>query len=189
MPPRIRILDHHDSFTHNLASLLSELGASVEVSPFDGQPWRILPYDTAIVLSPGPGHPNEYPQSIDLVRSCERPLLGICLGLQLMVTAFGGNVIPAREPHHGRIDSVAHAGSALFHGIPSPFSVVRYHSLVAEMDAFPSDLEISARSTNAPEIMAIAHRSRPMQALQFHPESFRTDHGKTLISNWLRTLA
>lgn len=189
MPPRIRILDHHDSFTHNLASLLLELGASVEVSPFDGKPWRIFPEDAAIVLSPGPGHPHEYPHSMDLLRTGERPILGVCLGLQLMVTALGGNVIPAKEPHHGRVDTVAHTGSPLFRGIPSTFSVVRYHSLLAEAETLPNEFEICARSTNAQEIMAIGHRSRPMHGLQFHPESFRTDHGKTLLSNWLETLS
>jgi para-aminobenzoate synthetase len=181
------LIDNYDSFTYNLFQLLAEVnGCEPLVVRNDAHSWaelERLEFDN-VVISPGPGRPEkgrDFGVCADVLRNCDRPLLGVCLGLQGMGWAEGGRVERAPEPMHGRISSVAHDGSALFGGIPSPFQAVRYHSL-ALAQPLPSSLRETATSEGVP--MAAEHRDRPQWGVQFHPESVATEHGKQLISNF-----
>lgn len=185
----ILLIDNYDSFVFNLARYFERLGQETRVVRNDAinvDSIRTLRPD-AIVLSPGPCTPNEAGCSLEVVTQLhgELPILGICLGHQVIAAALGGRVVRAAEPVHGRGWAVDHNGTGLFTGLPSPLTAARYHSLVVEEASLPSALEVTART---PErvVMAIAHRELPVIGLQFHPESVLTETGYPLLAAFLR---
>lgn len=188
---RVLVVDNHDSFVHTLVGYLRELGADVTLIEADAtdaaQLEGMLPAFDALLLSPGPGTPADAGVSIDAVRLAARirmPLLGVCLGHQVIGAAFGTAVSEAPELMHGMVSRVTHDGSALFAGIPSPFDAGRYHSLALAESALPADVVVTAR-TDGGTVMALAHTGLPMLGVQFHPESVLTEGGYRLLANWL----
>nr|WP_321444312.1 aminodeoxychorismate/anthranilate synthase component II [uncultured Cohaesibacter sp.] len=187
----ILILDNYDSFVFNLARYCEELGQQVAVYRNDALSLndvaRLDP--DAILLSPGPGRPEDAGIMIDLIKtfSGRIPILGICLGHQAIGAAFGGIVTHATEPMHGRASALSHDGTGLFAGLPNPLTVGRYHSLVVAPDPLPDVLTVTARSQTG-EIMGLRHKSHPTHGLQFHPESILTDHGHNLLKHFLERL-
>ncbi len=188
------VLDNYDSFTYNLVQYLGELGAEVvvrrndEVTPGDVVAFR----PERILLSPGPCTPQEAGILIPLIRYLaarpaeeQIPVLGVCLGHQAIGAAFGGKVVRAPQLMHGKTSLVDHDGQTLFQGLPQPLTCTRYHSLIVEEDSVPAELEVSARVAGEGTIMALRHRSLPMEGVQFHPESVLTESGKQLIANFL----
>lgn len=188
----ILVVDHRDSFVHTLIGYLSELGATVEVREADeissSEIGQIVSSRYAgILLSPGPGSPDAVPASLELVRGAvttRMPLLGVCLGHQVIAQALGARVIRAPELLHGVTSPVSHDASLLFAGVPSPFTANRYHSLAIDPETVPTELEVTARADTG-VIMGIAHRSAPVWGVQFHPESVLTEGGYRLLANWL----
>jgi len=184
----IVVLDHRDSFVFNLARCLHLLGVEVEVlsAHHTDVPAleRLAP--AALVISPGPCTPAEAGCSVDAVRTLagRMPILGVCLGHQVIAAAGGGRVIRAREPIHGRTSQVHHDGQGLFAGVPTPFAACRYHSLVVDETALPAGLRITAR-TNDGTVMAVADAERRLYGVQFHPESILTEHGFRILGNFL----
>ncbi len=187
------VLDNYDSFTYNLVQYAGELGADPLVYRNDAitpeQALGLAP--DAIVVSPGPGTPAEAGISVPLVRAAAGrvPVLGVCLGHQAIGEAFGGRVVRADRLMHGKTTDVAHDGRDLFEGVPSPVRVMRYHSLVVSPIGLPDALEVTAWSSDraaGEEIMALRHRTLPVWGVQFHPESIGTDHGKTMLRNFLQ---
>jgi anthranilate synthase/aminodeoxychorismate synthase-like glutamine amidotransferase len=184
----IIVLDNYDSFTYNLVHYIGDSGEEVLVVRNDEitieQIQDLNP--KKIVISPGPCTPNEAGISIDLIKSSTVPLLGVCLGHQAIGAAFGGNIIKAPEIFHGKLSKVKHNQENIFKGIDSPYSVVRYHSLIIEKDTLPDELEITGVLEENPEIiMSIKHKQRPIYGVQFHPESIETKFGMELIRNFL----
>jgi anthranilate synthase component 2 len=186
------VLDNYDSFTYNLVQYAGELGADPVVYRNDAlTPSQALALGpSAIVISPGPCTPREAGISIPLVQAAAGrvPILGVCLGHQAIGEAFGGKVVRADRLMHGKTTAVVHTGHPLFHQVPSPVEVMRYHSLVVSPDGLPQELEVTAWSGDRPggqEIMAVCHRTLPVFGVQFHPESVATRHGKRLLSNFL----
>jgi len=184
----ILVLDNYDSFTYNLVHYIGDSGEEVIVVRNDEitieQIQDLNP--KKIVISPGPCTPNEAGISIDLIKSSTVPLLGVCLGHQAIGAAFGGNIIKAPEIFHGKLSKVKHNQENIFKGIDSPYSVVRYHSLIIEKDTLPDELEITGVLEENPEIiMSIKHKQRPIYGVQFHPESIETKFGMELIRNFL----
>jgi anthranilate synthase component II len=193
----ILLLDNYDSFTYNLAQYLGQLGARVEVRRND----QITCDDIArmkperIVISPGPGRPEDAGITIELIRrfAGRMPILGVCLGHQAIGYALGGRVVPAKEILHGKTSEVRHDGRTIFRGLDNPFTATRYHSLVVERRSLPKELEISAEardpsSPRASVIMGLRLRKRgaaPLEGVQFHPESVLTDAGLGLLRNFL----
>ena len=185
---RVTLIDNYDSFTFNLVHYLGELGAEVSV-------WRndeITVADTlasrpdAIVLSPGPCTPNEAGVCLDLVRSASEtmPMLGVCLGHQAIGQAFGGDIVRAPAPMHGKVSRISHHARGLFRGLNGPFQATRYHSLIIERASTPSELEITAESDDG-LVMGVEHRDRPVFGVQFHPESIASEHGRQILRNFL----
>jgi anthranilate synthase component 2 len=186
---RVLMIDNYDSFTYNLVQYLGELGADVEVFRNDaaGCEELLARAPAGVVISPGPGEPGEAGVSVAMVHACaERglPLLGVCLGHQAIGLAFGGRIVRARSIMHGKVSPISHDGRGVFAGLPSPFEATRYHSLVIEEASCPPVLEVSARTPDG-EIMAVRHRSRPIEGVQFHPESILTHEGKPLLRRFL----
>jgi anthranilate synthase component 2 len=183
------MLDNYDSFTYNLVQGLSEIsGAAVEVVRNDvASPAELLERKPqAVVVSPGPGRPEQAGISVDLVlAAAEVPLLGICLGHQALAVAHGCRVVRGPEPVHGKTSPIRHAESNLFGGIPDPFEATRYHSLVVDRDSLAEDLELTAWTDDG-LVMGVRHRSRPHYGLQFHPESYLCREGLALLANFLR---
>ncbi len=184
------LIDNYDSFVHNLARYFRRLGCELEVVRND----QITAAEIAerndiqaIILSPGPCTPTEAGCSLDLVRILAEklPILGVCLGHQTIAAAFGGNVVRAAEPRHGRSSLITHEQRGLFASLPSPLRVGRYHSLVAEEETLPPELHVTARD-EAGVIMALEHRELPIFGVQFHPESILTEHGYEMLGNFLR---
>jgi anthranilate synthase/aminodeoxychorismate synthase-like glutamine amidotransferase len=184
----ILVIDNYDSFTYNLVQYLGELGATLEVVRNDAidiagiaamRPERI-------VISPGPGTPDDAGVSLEIIRQLSQttPILGVCLGHQAIGQAFGATVSRARRQMHGKTSAIEHDGRGVFRGVPTPFNATRYHSLAVVADTVPVDLEVSARSEDG-EIMGLRHRQYPVEGVQFHPESILTEHGKTLLQNFL----
>jgi anthranilate synthase component 2 len=185
---KILLIDNYDSFTYNLVHYMGEMGADVVVKRND-----TLTADEAlklnalgIVLSPGPCDPDRAGICLDLIKAAagKVPLLGVCLGHQAIGQAFGGKVVRAPQPMHGKTSRVSHDGRDLFDGIPNPFTATRYHSLVVERASFPAALEIAATSDDG-LIMALRHRQHPIFGVQFHPESIASEHGHKLLGNFL----
>ena len=191
------VIDNYDSFTYNIVQLVGELGAEPLVYRNDALTAEaaIALSPSAIIVSPGPCTPSEAGISVPLVRlAAERgiPLLGVCLGHQAVGEAFGGQVIRADRLMHGKTTDVVHRGRELFRALPTPLTVMRYHSLVVAAAGLPSVLEVEAWSSDRPagdEIMALRHRSRPVWGVQFHPESVATSAGKELLGNFLSLAA
>jgi anthranilate synthase/aminodeoxychorismate synthase-like glutamine amidotransferase len=183
----VLVLDNYDSFTFNLVQYLGELGAELEVVRNDAATVEELLAcrPERVVVSPGPCTPAEAGVSVEATRAFAEagtPVLGVCLGHQALVTAFGGRVVRG-EPVHGKIARVEHDGRTIFEGLESPLVAARYHSLVAEPDSLPAELETSAWSGDV--VMAVRHRELPAEGVQFHPESVLTGHGHALLGNFL----
>ncbi len=187
------VLDNYDSFTYNLVQYLGELGAKVEVRRND----RVTVADIEaieperIVISPGPCTPQQAGISIELIRhfAGKLPMLGVCLGHQAIGAAFGGKVVRAPHLMHGKTSAVTHDNQTIFHGLPTPMTATRYHSLIVEEKDLPAELEVSAWTTEkdgSRTIMGLRHRRFPIEGVQFHPESVLTDAGKKLMSNFLK---
>ena len=189
---RLLLVDNYDSFTYNLYQYCCELGASVEVRRNDavsvGDVRTLAP--DGLLLSPGPGTPREAGVCNELIRALagELPMLGVCLGLQCIAHAFGGEIVRAPELRHGKTSPIEHDGKGIFRGLPSPFEAVRYHSLVAASGSLPECLEVSARTADG-LIMGLRHRELPIEGVQFHPESILTECGKDLLRNFLEDVA
>jgi para-aminobenzoate synthetase component II len=185
----ILVIDNYDSFVANIARYLVELGAEATVVRNDVHDVRTLRSmnPAAVVLSPGPCTPTEAGVSNALVAelSGRVPILGICLGHQCIGEVFGGRVVRAREPMHGRASMVNHEGSDVFGGLANPLRVGRYHSLVVEIEEVASPLMVTARSERG-EVMGLAHREHPTYGVQFHPESILTEGGHAMLANFLR---
>lgn len=188
MSARILVVDNYDSFVFNLVQYLYQLGAECEVlrndevstahakDGFDG-----------VLLSPGPGTPEEAGVCVDMVRHCAStgvPVFGVCLGMQSMQVAYGGVVGRAPELLHGKTSPVEHGGRGVFAGLPSPFTATRYHSLAADPATVPAELEVTARTPDG-MVMGLRHRELPVEGVQFHPESVLTEHGHRMLANWL----
>jgi anthranilate synthase component 2 len=183
----ILVIDNYDSFTYNLVQILSTLDENVRVvrndaltvdAVFAAKPDRL-------VVSPGPGRPEDAGISCELIRRNETiPLLGVCLGHQALGAVFGGTVSRAPVLMHGKTSEIAHDGTGLFAGLPSPFTATRYHSLIVERDSVPTELRITA-TTEDGLVMGLAHRTRPLHGVQFHPESILTPEGERLLKNFV----
>jgi anthranilate synthase component II len=188
----ILVIDNYDSFTWNLVQILGELGADPVVRRNDeiSVPEARSLEPAGIVVSPGPCTPAEAGVSIDLIREMgpTTPILGVCLGHQAIGQAFGARIVRADRMMHGKTSPVSHTGDAIFAGVPSPFVVARYHSLVIEPASMPDSLESvawTAEPGHEDEIQAVRHRAHPVWGVQFHPESIASEHGHTLIGNFL----
>ena len=185
----ILLIDNYDSFTYNLVHYLGELGAEVKVvrnDALDVQAAMALRPE-GIVLSPGPCDPDQAGICLPLslaAAEIDVPLLGVCLGHQTIGQAFGGKVVRADEIVHGKMGTIHHAGQGLFKGLPSPLQGTRYHSLVVERASLPEVLEVTAWLEDG-TIMGLRHRERPIEGLQFHPESIRSEHGHAMLKNFL----
>lgn len=186
------LIDNYDSFTYNLVHYLGELGAEVTVrrnDALDVQAAMAL-RPAGIVLSPGPCDPSQAGICLPLVRAAAEarlPLLGVCLGHQAIGEAFGGRVVRAGEIVHGKPGAIRHDGRGLFAGLPSPLSATRYHSLVVAREGLPEELEVSADLADG-TIMGLRHRTLPIEGVQFHPESIRSEHGHALLGAFLAML-
>ncbi|HVR86496.1 MAG TPA: aminodeoxychorismate/anthranilate synthase component II [Planctomycetota bacterium] len=185
----ILLIDNYDSFTYNLVQALGSLGAVVETVRNDAlTPEEIEARDPErIVISPGPCTPRESGISNRVIRRlAERiPILGVCLGHQCIAHAFGARIIRAKRPMHGKTSDIRHDGARLYAGLPNPFPAMRYHSLIVEESTLPEDFTVTARTDDG-EVMGLRHKSWPLEGVQFHPESYRTDAGLDLLRNFLR---
>lgn len=189
---KLLLIDHEDSFVHNVRQALAAMGAEVRclraTVPFE----EAVAYDPdAVVLSPGPGHPRDQ-RLTGLARSLlarwdrERPFLGVCLGHQLIGEHYGARVVRAPTPVHGEVSELRHDGRGIFGGVPSPMVAARYHSLVIDLRSVPASLEVSARGTDG-LVMGLRHRARPVESVQFHPESYLTRFGPSILRNFVLT--
>jgi len=183
----IVLIDNYDSFTFNLVHYLGELGAEVRVHRNNKvtTPDVIASDPDAIVLSPGPCTPNQAGICLDLVAQAapKIPMFGVCLGLQAMGQAFGGHVVRAPVPVHGKLSEVTHQGQGVFRGINGPFKATRYHSLVVDRATLPAALAVTAETDGL--VMGAAHKSYPTHGVQFHPESIASEHGHLILKNFL----
>ncbi len=187
----IVMIDNYDSFTYNLVQYFGELGAEVRVYRNDAINVEALAalQPSHIVISPGPGTPSDAGISREVIRRLgpQIPVLGVCLGHQCIGEVFGGQVVRAASPMHGKTSLIYHDAAGLFEGIPNPFEATRYHSLVVEAE-LPDELEVTAR-TEAGEIMALRHKRYPIYGVQFHPEAILTQHGRQILQNFLSLAA
>jgi anthranilate synthase/aminodeoxychorismate synthase-like glutamine amidotransferase len=189
--PRVFIVDNYDSFTYNLAQELGELGAEPDVRRHDA--FTLDELDAlapdGIVISPGPGTPDDAGLSRDVIRtfSGRIPILGVCLGLQCLADVHGAAIVRAPELVHGKTSLMHHDGKGVFAGLDNPFPATRYHSLIVDESTLPDILEVTAR-TDSGLIMGLRHRELPVEAVQFHPESILTTAGMALLGNFLRSL-
>ena len=183
------VIDNYDSFTYNLVQYFGELGADPQVKRNDA----ITPDEVEkmkpqkIVISPGPGRPEEAGISMELIRKFggKVPILGVCLGHQCMGEVYGGKVVRAGRLMHGKTSPIQHDGKGVFQGLPNPFEATRYHSLIVEENSVPSCLEVCAETAEG-EIMGLRHREYPVHGVQFHPESILSKEGKDLLANFLK---
>jgi para-aminobenzoate synthetase component 2 len=187
---RVLVVDNHDSFVHTIVQYLRQLGAACDVRPRD----RVTVEDASgfdgVLISPGPGTPEDAGVSVPLVGHCEEhgiPLLGVCLGHQAIAVAHGATVARAPEPVHGRTSAITHDGRGVFAGLPSPAAMTRYHSLTVLAGTVPRALEVTAVTEDG-VVMGLRHRTAPVEGVQFHPESVISEHGHRLLGNWLERL-
>jgi anthranilate synthase/aminodeoxychorismate synthase-like glutamine amidotransferase len=185
----ILVIDNYDSFTYNLVQYLGELGADVCVMRNDVVSVEEVVSAGAdrIVISPGPGRPEHAGITMSVIRQLGQttPILGVCLGHQAIGAVFGGEVVRAGVPMHGKTSTIEHDGRGVFSGIAGPFQASRYHSLVVAERSLPAELEITARTREDANIMGLRHRTWPVYGVQFHPESILTGEGKTILRNFL----
>ncbi len=190
--PSILLIDNYDSFTYNLVQAFLVLGAEVDVYRNDqidvAEALDMKP--SHLVISPGPGRPENAGVSLAMIEAFEGrvPILGVCLGHQCLVDHLGGRIVSARRLMHGKTSMIDHDGATIFSGLPNPLEVGRYHSLAAERDSVPDTLTVTARTPGG-EIMAVRHRDKPMEGVQFHPESVLTPDGEVLLDNFLQLRA
>ena len=185
----ILVIDNYDSFTYNLVQYLGELGSQ----PFVRRNNEVTLDEIAalaperIVISPGPGRPEQAGITLDVIRTFgpTTPLLGVCLGHQAIGLAFGGAVVRANSPMHGKTSTITHDGQGVFTGISTPLTVARYHSLIVDRNGWPADLAIAAETEDDGTVMALRHRTYPIHGVQFHPESIMTREGQHLLRNFL----
>ena len=185
----ILLIDNYDSFTYNLAHAMGELGAEIVVRRNDA----LTVADVAelkpgrIVISPGPGRPEDAGISMEVIKQLgpSTPLLGVCLGHQAIGAAFGGRVVRAAGPVHGKTSLVAHDGKGIFRDLSAPFDAGRYHSLIVEGDPWPEALEVAATIAGETTVMALRHRTFPIHGVQFHPESVLTPAGRAILKTFL----
>ena len=186
---KITLLDNYDSFTYNLVHYLGELGAEVKVVRNDAMSVDALMAENpaGIVISPGPGAPKESGICLELIKkaSGKIPIFGVCLGQQAIGEAFGGNVVRAPRPMHGKVSEIYHEGKGVFAGLPIPFKATRYHSLIVDRVSLPECLEVTAVTADDGLIMGLSHKTHNTHGVQFHPESILTVEGKTMMRNWL----
>jgi anthranilate synthase component II len=184
----ILVVDNYDSFTYNLVHYLAELGAPTHVIRNDDMSAdaALALNPDAVLLSPGPCAPDQAGICLEVLLKAPEslPIFGVCLGHQAMGQAFGGKVIRARELMHGKTSPIRHEGASVFRGLPDPFTATRYHSLAVERESLPDVLEVTAWTADG-EIMGLAHRTRPIHGVQFHPESIATERGHDLLANFL----
>ena len=189
---KIILLDNYDSFTYNLLHYIGELGA--EVATFRNDKVTVDEIATmkpdGIVISPGPGTPQQSGICLELIKtlSGKIPIFGVCLGMQAMGEAFGGKVVRAPTPMHGKVSDIYHEGRTVFKGLPIPFKATRYHSLVVERSSLPDCLEITAITADDGLIMGLSHKQHITHGVQFHPESIASEHGHDIIKNFLDML-
>ncbi len=182
------LIDNYDSFTYNLVHFLGELGARCQVFRNDkisaAEVVKLAP--KGIVLSPGPCTPNEAGICLELIEKAgpDIPLLGVCLGHQAIGQVYGGRVVRAPSPMHGKLSQITHTGKGLFKGLPRHFEVTRYHSLIVEREGLPGSLAVTARTADG-LIMGLQHKKHPVHGVQFHPESIASEHGHALLANFL----
>jgi len=184
---KILVVDNHDSFVFNIVQYLDELGATTVVVKNDAIDPDFCKNFAGVVISPGPGNPQNAGVSIDAVKYCDDagiPILGICLGLQVIGAAFGAKISSAPELLHGRTSEIVHNGTDLFKDIPNNFIATRYHSLAIEPDSIPEVLQVTATSSDG-TVMGISHRTKNIVGVQFHPEAVLTEFGYELLANWL----
>ena len=187
----IIVIDNYDSFTYNLVHYIGEFEQDIKVIRNDEMSvTEIMDNNPSkIVISPGPCTPKEAGISVELIKSSQVPILGVCLGHQAIGAAFGGNIIKAPEVFHGKTSSIDHDGSILFSEIEKSYDVVRYHSLIIDMKTLPSELNVTATLSDDNEIiMAVEHIDRPIYGVQFHPESIDTNNGIKLIENFIKKI-
>lgn len=184
---RILVVDNYDSFVFNLVQYLGQLGAECVVKRND----EVVPSDAdnfdGVLISPGPGTPEEAGVSMEMIRYCadqKIPLFGVCLGHQAIATVFGGVVSRAPELLHGKTSQIHHNQSGVFAELPSPFTATRYHSLAVEKESVPEVLEVTGK-TESEIVMGLRHKTLPIEGVQFHPESVLTEHGHAMLANWL----
>ena len=185
----VLVIDNYDSFTYNLVQYLGELGATVVVRRNDEatlDELRGLGHER-VVISPGPGRPEQAGVSLAVIKEfgTRMPLLGVCLGHQAIGLAFGGDVIRAPMPIHGKMSMVEHDGKGVFAGMSASFQAGRYHSLIVGEDSLPGELEVAARTRDEGLVMGLRHRTFPIHGVQFHPESVLTEEGRRLLRNFL----
>ena len=185
----VLVIDNYDSFTYNLVQYLGELGATVVVRRNDEaslDQLRALGH-ARVVISPGPGRPEQAGVSLDVIREFgpRMPVLGVCLGHQAIGLAFGGEVVRAPLPVHGKTSTVEHNRTGVFTGLTTPFQAGRYHSLVVDEKTLPGDLEVTARTKEDGVVMGLRHRMLPIHGVQFHPESVLTNEGRRILRNFL----
>lgn len=185
----ITLIDNYDSFTYNLVQYLGDLGQEVQVYRNDEIDAKdvIMGRPDGILISPGPSDPDHAGICLAVIQKAADeniPLFGVCLGHQAIAQAFGGNVIRAPHPLHGKTSDITHTGKGIFKGLPSPYPVTRYHSLIAERKSLPDCLEITAETQDA-IIMGLSHKEKPIHGVQFHPESIATEHGHSLLKNFV----
>jgi para-aminobenzoate synthetase component II len=185
----ILVIDNYDSFTYNLVQYLGELGQEIVVKRNDEIDLKGIEElaPDHILISPGPCSPNEAGISLSLIDHFKGkvPILGVCLGHQSIGQAFGGEVVRAEKLMHGKTSQILHDGNSIFEGMESPFTATRYHSLIVRSETLPDCLEISAKTAEG-EIMALRHKEYAIEGVQFHPESIITDHGHTMLRNFLK---
>ncbi len=185
----ILVIDNYDSFTYNLVQYLGELGADIKVMRNDAVTLEEVAAakPSRIVISPGPGRPEQAGVTMQVIRELGRttPILGVCLGHQAIGAVFGGQVVRAGVPMHGKTSTIEHDGRGVFSGINGPFVASRYHSLVVEGTTMPEALEVSARTREDGVVMGLRHRAWPVHGVQFHPESILTGEGRRILRNFL----
>jgi len=185
----VLVIDNYDSFTYNLVQYLGELGAEVRVVRNDAASVASIGETgpERIVISPGPGRPEDAGITMDVIRELGPtiPILGVCLGHQAIGAVFGGSVVRAAAPMHGKTSTIEHDGRGVFTGLTAPFVASRYHSLMVAESGLPDDLEVSARTREDQTIMGLRHRRWPIHGVQFHPESILTEEGRRLLRNFL----
>ncbi len=187
---KVLFVDNFDSFTYNVVHLLAAQGAQPDVVLSDDPRLRrveILRNYRALVVGPGPGNPSQTPAVVELIRAAARqslPVFGVCFGLQAIGEAFGGKVVHAPVPMHGKTSTMTHSPGTLFAGVPEPFTATRYHSLCLEEATLPEELEVTARSSDG-VVQAVSHRTLPVHGVQFHPESVLSEHGGSIVRNAL----